>query len=81
MFGVGAIVGAGAATVAFFLAPFFGIALAICMLVTGKRREIPYGPYLSLATAAVLLFYCPIAAYLAPGMSGLALMIREMTGI
>jgi hypothetical protein len=51
------------------------------MLLTGKRREIPYGPYLSLATAAVLLFYCPIAAYLAPGMKGLALMLRETTGL
>jgi prepilin signal peptidase PulO-like enzyme (type II secretory pathway) len=81
MFGVGAIVGAGAATVAFFLAPFFGIAIAIWMLLTGSRREIPYGPYLSLASAFVLLFYCPIAAYLAPGMSGLALMLRQMMGM
>ena len=40
MFGVGAIIGAGAATVAFFIAPFFGIALAIYMLLTGKRREL-----------------------------------------
>jgi hypothetical protein len=81
MFGVGAVVGAGAATVAFFIAPFFGIALAVYMLLTGHRREIPYGPYLSLATAAVLLFYCPIAAYLSPGMSGLALMVQEVIGL
>ena len=78
MFGVGAIVGAGAATVAFFLAPFFGIAIAIYMLFTGTRRELPYGPYLSLATAFVLLFACPIMAWLTPGMSGLVLMIREL---
>ncbi len=78
MFGVGAIIGAGAATVAFFLAPFFGIAIAIYMLFTGKRRELPYGPYLSLATAFVLLFGCPIMAWLTPGASGLALMIREL---
>ena len=46
MFGVGAIIGAGAATIAFFIAPFFGIAIAIYMLLTGTRRELPYGPYL-----------------------------------
>lgn len=71
MFGVGAIVGAGGATVAFFIAPFFGLALAIYMLFTGKRRELPYGPYLSLGTAAVMLYYCPIADYLRPGLEAL----------
>src|SRR5690349_3169281 len=71
MFGVGAIVGAGAATVAFFLAPFFGILIAIYMLLTGTKREIPYGPYLSIATAAVLLFGCEILNYLTPGVMGL----------
>jgi leader peptidase (prepilin peptidase)/N-methyltransferase len=71
MFGVGAVVGAGAATVAFFLAPFFGIILAVYLLITGTRRELPYGPYLSLATGFVLLFYCPIAAYMAPGLSAI----------
>src|SRR5205823_10646816 len=58
MFGVGACIGAGAATVAFFIAPFFGILIAIYMLLTGKRREVPYGPYLSLATGFVMIFYC-----------------------
>lgn len=69
MAGVGAVIGPGAATVAFFLAPFFGIAIAIYMMLTGTRRELPFGPYLSLATAFVLLFYCPIASYLAPGLT------------
>jgi leader peptidase (prepilin peptidase) / N-methyltransferase len=72
MFGVGAVIGAGAATVAFFIAPFFGIALAIYMYVVGKRRELPFGPYLALGTAFVMIYYCPIAAYLQPGLTGLA---------
>lgn len=76
MFGVGAIIGAGAATVAFFIAPFFGLVLAVWMMVTGTRRELPYGPYLSLATAFCLLFYCDIAAHLRPGMEGLMLILR-----
>ncbi len=71
MFGVGAVIGAGGAVVAFFVAPFFGILVAVYMMTTRKQREIPLGPYLSMATAAVMLFYCPIAAYLEPGLQGL----------
>jgi leader peptidase (prepilin peptidase)/N-methyltransferase len=80
MAGVGAVIGFGAATVAFFLAPFFGLLVALYMLATGTRRELPYGPYLSLATAFVMLFYCPIAAYLRPGLEGLALLARKALG-
>ncbi|MGA3067004.1 MAG: prepilin peptidase [Tepidisphaeraceae bacterium] len=80
MFGVGAVIGGGAATVAFFLAPFFGILVAIYMLFTGKRRQLQYGPYLSLATAFVVLFYCPIADYLRPGVRGLIMLLRQATG-
>ena len=80
MFGVGAIVGAGAATLAFFLAPFCGIGVALWMLLTGTRREIPYGPYLSLATALVMLFYCPIADYLGPGLSHLGSLLVGLVG-
>ena len=78
MVGVGAALGAGAAVVAFFIAPFFGIVYAIYMLLTGNKRELPYGPYLSLGTAAVMLFYCPIAAYFGPGLSNLAWLMRSL---
>jgi leader peptidase (prepilin peptidase)/N-methyltransferase len=71
MFGIGAIIGPGPATVAFFLAPFFGLAAAAWRLLTRSHRELPYGPYLSLATGAVLLIYCPIAQYLSRGLVGL----------
>ncbi len=80
MAGIGAVVGAGAATIAFFLAPFFGIAIAIYLLLTGTRRELPYGPYLSLATAFVMLWYCPIAEYLTPGLLGLGFLVRQLFG-
>lgn len=80
MFGVGAIVGGGAATVAFFLAPFFGLLLALWMLITHNRRELPYGPYLSMATAFVMLFYCPIAEYLSGGVEGLMYVLRNAIG-
>jgi prepilin signal peptidase PulO-like enzyme (type II secretory pathway) len=77
MFGVGAIIGAGAATVAFFVAPFFGLALAVYMFIVGKRRELPYGPYLSLGTAFVMIYYCPIADYLRPGLTTVAQIIHD----
>jgi prepilin signal peptidase PulO-like enzyme (type II secretory pathway) len=67
--------------VAFFLAPFFGLVLAVYMLLTGKRRELPFGPYLSMATGFVMLFYPPIATYLAQGLCGLAWIVGRWFGI
>ena len=77
MVGVGAALGAGPAVVAFFLAPAFGLAIALYLILTGTRREIPYGPYLSLASAAVVLVYCEIAAFMAPGVEGFMQMLRS----
>jgi leader peptidase (prepilin peptidase) / N-methyltransferase len=80
MFGVGAIIGAGPSAVAFFLAPFAGICVGLYMWLTRNRHELPYGPYLSLATGVVLLVYCPIAEYLRPGFEGLAAFVRNGVG-
>ncbi len=80
MFGVGAVIGAIGATAAFFIAPFFGILIAIYRLVTRKGREMPLGPYLSLASAVVLLFYCPIDAYLSQGLEGLVIFVGGLFG-
>ncbi len=77
MAAVGAVLGPGPATVAFFIAPFFGIVKAVMMLFTTKNRELPLGPYLSMATAVVMVFYCPIADYLSPGISGLGILISQ----
>ena len=75
MFGIGAIIGAGPAVLAFFIAPFVGLAVGLWGLLTHKRHELPYGPYLSMAAAAVLLVYDPVAEYLRPGFIGLAQML------
>jgi leader peptidase (prepilin peptidase)/N-methyltransferase len=72
MFAVGTVLGAGPATVAFFLAPFFGCIIAVYRIITKTTKEVPYGPYLSLASAFIILFYTPVAAYLAPGVSVMA---------
>jgi leader peptidase (prepilin peptidase)/N-methyltransferase len=71
MFGVGAVIGVGPVVIAFFLAPFFGIALALYRMIARRNQELPYGPYLSLGTAAVMLLYCPIADYFRPGMEAM----------
>jgi leader peptidase (prepilin peptidase)/N-methyltransferase len=80
MFAVGAVIGVGGAIAAFFIAPVFGILVAIYMMLTRKGREMPLGPYLSLATAVVMLCYCPIAAYLSPGLQGLLIIIGGWFG-
>jgi leader peptidase (prepilin peptidase) / N-methyltransferase len=78
MFGVGTIVGAAAATMSFFIAPFFAIGHVILMLLVGKRRELPFGPYLSLGTGFVMIAYCRIAMHL--GLFALPERIREAFG-
>ncbi len=78
MFGVGAVVGAFGTTVAFFLAPFFAILLHVYLWLVKGKRELPYGPYLSLATGFVMIFSCRIADYLSPGGEGLVIVLRQM---
>ncbi len=80
MFGIGAVIGAGPSVITFFLAPFAGLLVGLYTLITRKRHELPYGPYLALATAAVLIFYCPIANYLRPGVEGFSMTLQKMTG-
>jgi leader peptidase (prepilin peptidase)/N-methyltransferase len=80
MAAVGAVLGPGMVTVAFFLAPFFGIIHAIYLLFSKKGRELPLGPYLGLGTAAAMVFYCQIADYLSPGLYGLLEMISQSLG-
>jgi leader peptidase (prepilin peptidase)/N-methyltransferase len=64
---IGAFLGWQAAVLTFFIAPFFGLAHALwkLMLYLGKRlaggklsstdREMPFGPYLSMAAVALVL--------------------------
>ena len=80
MFGVGAVIGAMSSVAAFFLAPFFAILLHVWFLLIRGKRELPYGPYLSLATAFVMIFSCAITNYLTPGLAGLGLVVRQLLG-
>ena len=80
MAAVGAVLGPGPVTIAFFLAPFFGIIHAIYLMFSKKGRELPLGPYLALGTAAAMVFYCQIADYLSPGLYGLLEMFSQWLG-
>jgi leader peptidase (prepilin peptidase)/N-methyltransferase len=51
----GAVIGAKWIILAFFVAPFFGIAWALYQAIFKKMHQIPYGPFLSLAVFAVII--------------------------
>ena len=52
---VGGIVGWKLAVAIFFVAPFFGLFMAIPVLLLRKSHLIPYGPFLSLATLLCII--------------------------
>lgn len=52
----GGIIGWKLGIVVFFIAPFFGLLMAIPMLIFKKANRIPYAPFLSLAT--LLVIFC-----------------------
>jgi len=53
----GAVVGWGPVVIAFFIAPFFGLTWAALQIFFKKSRQIPYGPFLSLAVFTVMIFH------------------------
>ena len=60
----GAIIGAPFVFVAFFIAPFFGLAWAAFQMFFKKIRQIPYGPFLSLGVFTVIILHNKIFSYL-----------------
>jgi len=53
----GAVVGPVLVVVAFFIAPFFGLAWACSQMFFKKIRQIPYGPFLSLGIFIVMILH------------------------
>ncbi len=53
----GAVVGPVMVVIAFFVAPFFGLAWAGSQMFFKKVRQIPYGPFLSLGVLVVIIFH------------------------
>ena len=60
----GAIIGPLFTVIAFFIAPFFGLTWAAIQTFSKKTRQIPYGPFLSLAVLTVIILHDRIFAYL-----------------
>jgi prepilin signal peptidase PulO-like enzyme (type II secretory pathway) len=54
---IGAFLGWQAAVIVFFLSPFAGAVVGIIRLLLRNKDEIPYGPFLCLASAATVLFW------------------------
>ncbi len=61
---IGAFLGWQYVVLIFFIAPFFGAGVGIIMKLKYKVEVIPYGPYLSLATAIVMFWGQRILGYL-----------------
>jgi leader peptidase (prepilin peptidase)/N-methyltransferase len=58
-----AVIGPVPVTVAFFIAPFFGLGWAIVQLIFKKTRQIPYGPFLSIGIFVVIILHDRIWGY------------------
>lgn len=61
----GAVIGPVFVVIAFFIAPFFGLAWALYQMFFKKTRQIPYGPFLSMAVFTVMIFHDQIINLLA----------------
>ncbi len=53
----GAVVGPVPVAIAFFIAPFFGLAWAGVQMVSKKIHQIPYGPFLSIGVLVVMILH------------------------
>lgn len=53
----GTVIGPVMVVFAFFIAPFFGLGWALFQMIFKKTRQIPYGPFLSLAVFTVMILH------------------------
>jgi prepilin signal peptidase PulO-like enzyme (type II secretory pathway) len=63
---VGTFLGWQACLIAFFLAPFAGLVVGIAQFIFRRDDVIPYGPYLGMASAAVVVKWAPIWEWAQP---------------
>jgi leader peptidase (prepilin peptidase) / N-methyltransferase len=63
---IGTFLGWQACLLIFFLAPFAGLAVGLLQFVLRRDDVIPYGPFLCLAAAAVVVFWAPIWIWATP---------------
>jgi prepilin signal peptidase PulO-like enzyme (type II secretory pathway) len=63
---IGSFIGWQATLVVFFLAPLAGLVVGLIQFVMHREDEVPYGPFLCLATLVTLLSWPSLWNYLAP---------------
>lgn len=64
MAAAGTVIGPVFVLIAFFVAPFFGLVWAVYQMLSKKTRQIPYGPFLSLAVFVVMIGHDQVINYL-----------------
>jgi leader peptidase (prepilin peptidase)/N-methyltransferase len=77
MAAVGAVTGWVVPSVAFFVAPFFGLVWALYLFVRRRQRELPYGPWLAAGTVTVLVFYDGFARLLGVPLASMGLILQR----
>ncbi len=67
---VGAVTGWVVPSLAFFIAPFFGLLWAVRLLFARQAREMPYGPHLAIAAVLTMLLYDDLLSFVGPLLGG-----------
>jgi prepilin signal peptidase PulO-like enzyme (type II secretory pathway) len=57
---IGTFVGWQPSLIIFFLAPLTGLVLAVTQWLLTRRKDIPYGPFLSLGTLILIIWWAPV---------------------
>lgn len=81
MFGVGAMIGAGMSSLAFFLSPVPALLIHLYLVFVDPKRAVPFGPYLSIASFAAIFLYCPASRLWGPPIESLGKMLVESVGL
>lgn len=76
MFGIGCCLGAGIAGIALFPAAIVGVVFAVGRLLMRSRHEIPFGPYLAIASLGMVVVWNGFYDWISPSFEGL----RQLLG-
>ncbi len=63
---IGAFLGWQTSVLVFFTAPLFALGLGIIRLIVLRATEIPYGPFLCLATVTIVVYWAPTWSWVWP---------------
>lgn len=75
MFGIGCCLGAGIAGIALFPAAMVGLVFAVGRWLLRSRHEIPFGPYLAIASLAMVVLWNAFYDWLSPSLGDLGLLV------